>query len=94
MGISKVSSHSKGPKHWLSPLQDILALGDNASRKRHWFVWRKIRIFLHKIADAKRLGKKVNLRSKNSKLGFWDTADEEQAFFIRGYGRVPAKIPF
>ncbi len=58
--------------------EEVLGL-NNLARKRHWFIARKIKYFLFKLADAKRLHKKVNLNQRNAKLGLWDSLDDEQA---------------
>ncbi|CAJ1436032.1 unnamed protein product [Effrenium voratum] len=57
--------------------RNILAV-DN--RKRHWYVKRKVQYFLFKVADAKRLKKKVNLSLGAS--SFRDQKDGETAWTI------------
>ena len=57
--------------------RNILAV-DN--RKRHWYVKRKVQYFLFKVADAKRLKKKVNLSLGAS--SFRDQKDGETAWAI------------
>ena len=48
--------------------------------KVHWFVARRIRFFLHKLGDAKRLRKRINL---NSNAGaFRDLKDDETCWGI------------
>ncbi|CAJ1371105.1 unnamed protein product [Effrenium voratum] len=57
--------------------RNILAV-DN--RKRHWYVKRKVQYFLFKVADAKRLKKKVHLSLGAS--SFRDQKDGETAWAI------------
>ena len=50
------------------------------NRKRHWFVKRKIQYFQFRVADAKRLKKKVNLTTASS--SFRDKLENDAAWAV------------
>ena len=75
-----------------SPLWTEILTPDN--NKRHFYVARRVRYFLHRIADAQRLKKRVNLHTGANALR--DPKDEECAYamsclfshFLNGWRQV------
>ena len=60
-------------------LQGALSISEDAADKRHAFVERKIGRFLHQIAEALRMNKKVNLNQRSSTSKIWDIYDQKEA---------------